>query len=417
MYKRAATAQLYYSTNNEAVGKRMGYLERQMQRKVNIIFHKLRMAFFPKSVKRLVLYLMGNGATIDDEIKLQIDRKFDNKMIISTIYACVDGVVWGFPDLNEEGNPSLTFFRATEFVPLFDERTSKLMAGIRFWQIAPDKPIYIEFYEINGMTEFKIQNGSITELEAKRAYKNIVRKDSFSTDILSAENYDILPIVPLYANELGTSELTTGLKSLIDAYDFISSDLVDTITLIEGLYWIIKNFGGENVQQLLAELQTLKASLIDGSDTAADSYTVEAPFQAKQMALDLLEKRMHSDWLMPSDGITGAARGVTATEIKANREPLDMKADILEWQVAEFIENILKLKGLTDLTVGNFKRRTSSNDTETINNIATQLSGGWIDEEEAIELDPTINTERKEDLLKRIELLNIGALQNEEDNE
>ena len=68
-----------------------------------------------------------------------------------------------------------------------------------------------------------------------------------------------LPIFPLYANELKRSELTDGIKGHIDAYDFISSDLADGITHVEGVYWYIKNYGGDNAAELIKEIQQLKA--------------------------------------------------------------------------------------------------------------------------------------------------------------
>lgn len=398
MYEKALIAQDYYSTNNTEIGKRLGYLERQMRSKVNVKFHRLRNGFFPKATKRLVLYLMGNGATLDDTIKTKIDRKFDNTMIIGAINACVDGVVWGFTDLDK-----VTFFRSTEFVPLVDERTDKIMAGIRFWQIDHDKPMYIELYEVDGITEYKATNklGKLEETTPKRPYKQTIRQDAFTTTVIDGENYGILPIFPLYANELGTSELTTGLKALIDAYDFISSDLVDGITLLEGLYGIVKNYGGQDARDLIAEIHQLKVLLTDGPDSSADIKTVEIPFAAKQMALELIEKRMYSDWLLPDS--TNNGRAVTATEIKAAREDMDIKADLLEWQVAEFIENVLRLKGNNE-SIANYKRRTTNNDTETVANISTQLMSGWIDEEEAIKLDPTIPQEDKDLLTERLKL-------------
>lgn len=405
-YTTAEIAQLYYSTDNEAIERRMGYLERQMQNKVNVKFHKLRNSFFPKAIKRLALYLMGNGVTLDDTIKAKIDRKFDRIMIEATMNACVDGVVWGFPDID-----NLTFFRATEFAPLYDERTSEVMAGIRFWQIDENKPMYVELYEINGITEYMTDNNGLglTQTEPQRSYQRTIRKDAFETTVINGENYGELPVFPLYANELGISELTTGLKALIDAHDFISSDFVDTITLVEGIYWIIKNFGGQSTQELLTELQELKATLVDGADTGADSHNIEAPFQAKQSALDMLERRMYADFMIP-DGSMGG-RQVTATEIKAVREELEVKADLLEWQVAEFIENVLRLKG-HDMLLPNFKRRTMNNDSEIVGNISTQLSGGWIDEEMAIKLDPTIPTEDKEDLIQRLAVRQLNEANN-----
>lgn len=409
MYRKAVTAQLYYSSDNEAIGKRLGYLERQTQSKVNVIFHRLRNGFFPKAVKKLVLYLMGNGATLDLDIKLKIDKQFDRNMITATINACVDGVVWGLPDLD-----SLVFFRATEFVPLFDERTNKPMAGIRFWQISADKPIYVELYEAEGITEYKSTKGGMTLTKDTRPYKQTTFKDGISTTVIGGENYGVFPVFPLYANELKSSELNTGLKGLIDAWDCIASDLADGITLIEGIYWIVKNFGGQNTSELLAELQQLKASLVDGSEAGVDNHTIEIPFQAKKMALELYEKQMYIDWLLPNE--TSDIQ-ITATEYVGGDKDMDAKATLLEWEVAKFIESVLQLKGV-DMSLEDFKRRTVTNDSKAVQDISTRIAGeSWIDFEEAIDSDPTIPEDRKEALKTRILLLKTGVPPEEDEPE
>lgn len=407
MYLKAQAAQLYYSTDNASIAKRMGYLQRQMRKNINVKFNRLRNAFFPKAVKKLVMYTIGNGATLDDAQKLKIDRRFDKKLIIAAINACVDGVVWGFPHV---GN--LSFFRATEFVPLVDERTSKLMAGIRFWQVDPKKPVYIELYEIEGITEYISKDGGApTEEKEQRPYKQTVRTDVFETTVINGENYDVLPVFPLYANELKTSELTTGLHALIDAYDAVSSDLVDSVVFTEGLYSILKNYGGADLREALDQILEVRALPVDGGDAGTDIKTIEAPFNAKQYTLDLIEKRMYADWLLPdSDDV----RAVTATEIKAAREDMDIKADILEWQVADFVENVLKLNGIEEL-LPDFKRRTTTNDSETVQNIAVSMgTEPWRTYADAIMDDPTIPQDEKEDRIAAMDLAKTGVPPNDE---
>ena len=46
-------------------------------------------------------------------------------------------------------------FKATELVPLYDEYTGALMAAVRFWQIADNKPLSVEFYEIDGVSVYR----------------------------------------------------------------------------------------------------------------------------------------------------------------------------------------------------------------------------------------------------------------------
>lgn len=405
-YQSAITAQKYYQTQNTEITKRLGYLERQTNQ-MNVKFHKIKNCFFPREIKKLVFYLTGNGIGISPEAKEIIDKKLDKKLTIASINACIDGVSWCFSGLN-----NVVFFRSTEFFPLLDERVGTIKAGVRFWRISADKPLNVEFYEIDGMTGLVEGTNGLQIISPKESYRKKVIKDKISIKTLSSENYEVLPIFPLYANEVKKSELSDGLKSLIDAWDFISSDLVDGITLIEGIYWIIKNYGGETTHELLREIQELKATLVDGdADAGVTSTTVETPYNAKQATLDLLEKQMYKCFLSPNPEHSMTA--VTATEFDIVNGDIDIKADILEWNIIDVIENILMIKGINE-PVKNFKRRTNRNDSQTISNITAQIMGGWIDEEQAIKLDPTIAEEDKDELLKRVQL-KLSGYPKEED--
>lgn len=404
VYRKAESAQNYYARRNEEIIKRLSFLEQANNVKLDIKFHKLRNGFFPKAIKRLVLYALGNGATLEDNIKEKLDPKFDKKIINIGLNTCVDGVNWLFNDIDPiTVKPILHGFRATEFVPLVDERTSLPQAGIRFWQIDEHKPMYVELYEINGITEFKTDdNGTTLEVyKEQRPYKLKVRKDAISTTIEGQENYGVFPIIPIYANELKESELNDGLKCDIDAFDFVFSDLIDDILQNEGIYAVVKNFGGNDLANLLAELRFKKASSTDDDTTGVDINSVEVPFNAKQVALENLDRKMHSDWLLPDEQREG--RQVTATEIKAGMADLDMKADLFEPQIVTAIESLLLLQGI-DMIVPDFKRRTLTNDTETVDNISKMHSDGYIDDEMAIELNPLIPQDQKQDLLKRLEV-------------
>lgn len=63
----------------------------------------------------------------------------------------------------------------TEFVPLHDEEDGALKAGIRFCQIAPDKPLRMTLYELDGYTEYIRRKSKDIEVKPKRMYKLAVR--------------------------------------------------------------------------------------------------------------------------------------------------------------------------------------------------------------------------------------------------
>lgn len=391
-----------------------------MQRKYpqlagKIKFHKISNGDFGRAMSKHTIYSLGNGATLPQEVKDQIDKKLDIKLNANGENSKIDGIVGVFPAFDEKNNPIVNFFRIVEeggakgFLVMLDERTGKQRAAVRYWQLDPDKPVYATLFEIEGMTEYKkVKNGTF-ELETETiAYAEDVK--SYPNGILPSETtgvkpYEKLPILLLKSNDNGTSEFTNEIEGLIDALDFASSALCDDVTIVEGIYWILQNFGGQDsttIKEIIELSKTVES--LDGV-AGAKSEVLESPYQAKQFLIGWLETRLNKALMLPD---TQNMKGVTATEIMEARDPMDIEASSFEPQVIQLLEEILELRGIKEV-VRPFKRRTLTNDTEKVETIATQLSSGWIDEEEAIKLDPTIPEDDKDDLILRVNLRTTGV--------
>lgn len=409
MYRNAVVAQKYYARENVEILKRLSALQRTTSPDLNVIYHKLCNGFFPFFVKQLSQYLLGNGVTLTPGIKTRLGPKFDKSLQKAGVQALVDGVNWGFWNQPTERIPyeHLLVFRVTEFVPLFDEITGDLRAGIRFTQIDKQKPVVYYLFTETEIINYKSNDSGIEEI-GRQPYKRKVRRDGLGEEVVDTENYPTIPIFPLYANELKKSEFI-GLKATIDAYDFINSDLADGITQVEGVYWIIKNFGGDDERELVQTLQRWKALVDDGDANAeARPESLEIPYQAKQAALELLRKQLFSDFMaLDLEAIQGGS--LTNVAINVAKTNFDLKTDFFEWQCAEFVENILSLIGITEEP--KFKRRSITNDTETVSNIHTMKEDGYIDEQWAIENNPLIADVDQDDLIDRLKYPGeVGAL-------
>ena len=91
------------------------------------------------------------------------------------------GVSYGFWNLDH-----VEVFKATEFAPLFGEEDGGIHAGIRFWQIADNKPLRATLYEEDGYTEYIWREGQGEILKPKQTYKQIVRQSVVDgTEILN----------------------------------------------------------------------------------------------------------------------------------------------------------------------------------------------------------------------------------------
>lgn len=404
-YREALEAQHYYEGHNTAILQRLTYLQRHGLTDSKVKFHKICIGFFPKLVDQRAQYISGNGVTLDGNARDKLGDGFDRIIKQATTEAIVDGQIHGFWNIDR-----IIIFRATEFCPLYNEQTGDLEAGIRFWQIHPDKPMYVELFEVDGITKYVGNDeGGIQLLEDKKPYITKMRVDALGEEIVDTDNYPRIPIFSLKSSPNGKSSLTVGIKAIIDAYDFISSDLADGITQIEGLYKTIKNFGGDDAAQLINELQQLKATATDGENSGVDFEVIEIPYQAKQTALELLRRQLYADFQgLDMDTISGSS--LTNTAIKAAMSDLDLAASKLESGLLDFVINILDIAGINNANP-RFKRRSLTNDSETIENIGSMLDSGYVDMEWAIKNNPLIADSDQEELLRRLEI----AVQKEAD--
>ena len=94
----------------------------------------------------------------------------------------------------------------------------------------------------------------------------------------------------MYANKEKRSELTHNIKSKIDAYDRIQSDLGDNLDRANDVYWVLNNFGGNtsdvvNMIQMINEIKTVmnQTNAVGGGATA-EPRTIEVPYMARSAA-------------------------------------------------------------------------------------------------------------------------------------
>lgn len=309
--------------------------------------YKFTNAFFPFFVNQENAHLLGNGVTFNNpETKARLGGDmFDNALMKAGKAAIWGGVSFGFFNVDH-----IEVFRVTEFVPIWDDETGALMAGIRFWQIAKNKPLRMTLYEVDGFTHYIRDNDGIRVIQEKRSYQRTVSISPASgIEILDGKNYPTLPIVPLWANEEHQSEFV-GLQEKIDGYDLIQSGFANDLDDASQIYWTITNAGGMDdidLVKFVERMKVLKASVVDDNGSHAEAHTLDVPYAARmQLLADLRDSLYRDAMALDTDKIS--AGNITATAINASYENLSYKCDNFESCVTEFIKELLKLAGIDD---------------------------------------------------------------------
>lgn len=300
--------------------------------------------FFDFFVTQENQYLLGNGVNWQEEsTAAKLGDDFDSQLQIIGKKALVEGEAFGFWNLDH-----LEVFGVSEFAPLYDEESGALMAGVRYWQIDKTKPLRATLYELDGYTEYIWDSNGGRILIPKRGYiANIRSTEADGTEIYDYENYPTFPIVPLWGSQKKQSELI-GLQENIDAYDLIKSGFANDLDDASQIYWILKNAGGMDEQDIVAFVNKMKrvhaVNLDDGVE--AEQHQTDVPYAAREALLtrlrdDLFEQAMAFD---PKKLASGGS--VVTAAIKAAYAPLDTKTNEYEFCIKTFLKDILSLAGI-----------------------------------------------------------------------
>ena len=372
--------------------------------------------FFHRLNTQRCTYSLGNGVTFTDHVekttdeegkevkvdttKIRLGNKFDTDLKKTGYKALIHGVSFGFWNVKR-----LHMFPVTEFVPLWDEDTGALRAGIRFWRLDDDKPMTAVLYREDGFITYKSESGLNnmtfhTEDERPKPYKVTISSTPADGDeIVGESNYGVLPVVPFWGSDLHQSTLV-GMREKIDSFDLIRSGFANDLQDVSQIYWIVENCGGMSMAELMKLRDKMRITHFVETNTGDDGghitpYTQEVPYQARQQYLDSIRAGIYEDF--GALDVHTVAAGATNDHIDAAYQPMDENADDFEYQVIEFVQQILKLVGIEDTPI--FKRNRISNQKEQTDMVLEAAQ--YLDDETVLRNLPFITVDEIPDIMAR----------------
>lgn len=362
--------------------------------------NKIASNFFHRLNTQRTMYSLGQGVSFtdadeaggEDTTKGRLGRHFDHDLRTLAYYALIHGVCFGFWNLDR-----MFVFPLTEFCPLWDECDGTLRAGIRFWRIDGSRPMQAVLYEADGYTRYQSRqdaNGATGErLEAVDGKRPYIEKTSYTPadgieQVIGGENYPALPVVPMWGSRLHQSTLV-GMRQAIDSYDLIRSGFANDLTDCAQIYWLVSNAGGmgdKDLQKFLDRLKINHVALVDSDDGGnARAYTQEVPYAARQAYLQSIRDGIYEDF--GALDVHTVAAGATNDHIDAAYQPMDEEASDFEYQVSEFVQQLLALMGIDDTPV--FKRTRISNQKEQVDMVMSEAQ--YLDRETVLRKLPNIS--------------------------
>lgn len=382
--------------------------------------NKLCSNFFHRLNTQRCTYLLGNGVSFSDHkeemigedgvavttdtTKEQLGNKFDSDLKSIGYNALIHGLCFGYWNVDR-----LHVFPITEFAPLWDEETGALRAGVRFWKIDPNKPMIVVLYEEDGYTKYKSKESvgmDLEEITPKKPYKVVVStNEEDGEEIIGEENYGSIPIVPMWGSKLKQSTLV-GMREKIDSFDLIRSGFANDLTDCAQIYWILENCGGMSDTELARFRDRLKINhiaVVDTVNSKASPYTQDIPYNARAAYLTEIRSGIYEDF--GALDVHAVAAGATNDHIDAAYQPMDEEADDFEYQVIEFVQQVLKLVGIEDTPV--FKRNRVSNQTEQTQMVLS--AADYLDDETILQKLPFITVDEVTNILAKKDQESAGT--------
>ena len=414
-YRMARTADAYDRQQNTTINK---YVQKMFDLTGSKLVdftasnNKIASNFFHRLNTQRVMYSLGQGVSFidvdeageEDATKAMLGTHFDHDLRCLAYDALIHGVCFGFWNLDR-----LFVFPLTEFVPLWDEYDGTLKAGIRFWRIDQSRPMQAVLYEADGYTRYQSRqdaNGTANErLEAVDEKRPYIEKTSYTPadgieQVIGGENYSALPVVPMWGSKLHQSTLV-GMRQAIDSYDLIRSGFANDLTDCAQIYWLVSNAGGmgdADLQKFLDRLKINHVALVDSDDGGnAQAYTQEIPYAARKEYLQMIRDGIYEDF--GALDVHTVAAGATNDHIDAAYQPMDEEASDFEYQVSEFIQQLLGLMGVEDAPV--FKRTRISNQKEQVDMVVAEAQ--WLDHETILRKLPNISPSEVQAIKERLD--------------
>ena len=252
------------------------------------------------------------------------------------------GRAWLHPNYR---NGKLVFekYPSEECIPIYDNETQTYLTGfLHFYTIqdltgekAEDR-IYVEYWDENEVRYFietKVGDTTVYLEDVTRErpechwYREIYDSALNNLKKIERHSWGKVPFIEIENNEEKMTDLEP-IKPLIDAYDLINSNFVNTVEDLKEIIWLINGYGAED---LLALIENLKVNgVARTNDTAGkiDAKLLPIPYEARQALLKGLKELIYEFGravdTTNKDLIGQAPSGVSLEFLYTD---LDMKAD------------------------------------------------------------------------------------------
>ena len=205
---------------------------------------------------------------------------------------------------DEQGNFKYTIINSKEIIPIYDTKTQKILTDIlHTYKIIDNdkKKIYVEWATSENTKYFIEEKNEITQTEEYlldvsriNPEPHWVTQTMFNGQLVKTQEHSWgkVPYIIIKNNEEMQTDLEPT-KNLIDAYDLINSNFINTIEDLKEFIYKINGYGAEDLTELVERIKIMGIVRNNDATGSIDIATIPFPFEARQAILKLLEEKIY----------------------------------------------------------------------------------------------------------------------------
>lgn len=215
----------------------------------------------------------------------------------------------------------------------YTDRIEKNKKAIKHIQVWDEAMVYFYVQVEDGMPV-------LDESEPINPRPHIVKVDE-AGEKYDGGGYGFIPFFRLDNCKKQFSDLKP-IKPLIDDYDLMACGMSNNIQDASEYLVVVKGFEGNDIEELMTNVKT-KKHIGTGESGDVEFKTVDIPYQARQVKLELDEKNIYRFGFGLNTAGLKDTNATTNIAIKSAYSLLDMKAKKLEIRLKQFLRKILKV--------------------------------------------------------------------------
>ena len=305
--------------------------------------HRLPSDFTKLLVKQKVNYSVNENIMLETDSLDVIEENFPkwrkNIKRSATHASYKIREFWLFYVDKNTGKLKYKVIPAEQGIPIYnDYDRDKIEKFIRYYKSGDEKRA--ELYDSQMVTYYKMDGGKWRLDRSKPPHAHMVMQDIVNGNVVgeTGTSWGRPPVAILNNND----ELKTDLdpiKAFIDIYDITNSDFANNIDDFQDVFWILKNYQGQDMEEFLYDLKQTKGIPV-GENGDASAETIDIPVEARKEFLGQTKENIYRFGQgVDMDAIKGG--NVTNVMIQAMFSNLDLKANDFEQEIQDFWEQVM----------------------------------------------------------------------------